>query len=492
MERNQDHSSCYPSDEAETFEIALGKSNYMDDDCLLMEEERRSCHWDQEKKSERENEQTNDDENESDQENSGGRETDPRRCCPKINTTLLVYKSFYFFFLAAIGALIPFLAVFYKQLWLSAKQTGVLLGIGPLIKMVAIPMWGVIVDVYKKSKFIFIMSLVAWLVAFYSISLVSPGFHQSQCHDNSSVSLAEAIIDDFTSLHTSSQTDSPPRAHFGSASKGRTNTTKRNVLMETQSGDETSRTNAQTFLRRLRQTLRKHKHHHITKSELVSEMLSIMESRVNSSAASNRITEISKAFNREKMERVFDFLNMQGHYPWPLDTVVDFKKTRESDEWGNDRNTYIFTVLFVITAIGTLFSSPTLTLADIATLQKLGDNKQNYGKQRLWGACGYGVGAFAVGACISTIQELKGCNNPLNVNYMPCFYTFVILMGIAVLIGGLFDFDDEPHEDQSFLQGLGTMFCNFENIYFIVTILFCGCATGVIETFLFWHLEDIG
>lgn len=97
-----------------------------------------------------------------------------------------------------------------------------------------------------------------------------------------------------------------------------------------------------------------------------------------------------------------------------------------------------------------------------------------------------------VGACISTIQEVKGCNNPLSVDYMPCFYTFAILMGISVLIGGLLEFDDQHKEEQSIFQGIGSVLCNYEYIYFISTILFCGCATGVIQTFLFWHLEDIG
>lgn len=87
---------------------------------------------------------------------------------------------------------------------------------------------------------------------------------------------------------------------------------------------------------------------------------------------------------------------------------------------------------------------------------------------------------------------MKRCNNPLNVDYMPCFYAFAILMGIAVLVGGLLDFDHIQQEEQSIFQGLSTVLCSCEYIYFILTILFCGCATGIIQTFLFWHLQDIG
>lgn len=65
-------------------------------------------------------------------------------------------------------------------------------------------------------------------------------------------------------------------------------------------------------------------------------------------------------------------------------------------------------------------------------------------------------------------------------------------MGIAVLIGGLLDFEDSHKEEQNIFQGLGTVLCNCEYLYFILTILFCGFAAGIIQTFLFWHLQDIG
>lgn len=340
------HRPFQQNDDAETFEIALGKSKHMEDDHLLVEDETLY--------------QDNDSQREY-SENEEEKQGRPRRCCcPHINTSLLPYKGFYFFFLAAIGSLIPFLAVFYKQLWLSAKQTGILLGMGPLIKMVAIPMWGIIVDFYKKTKFIFIMSLLAWLVAYYSISLVSPVFHLSICKDNSTLSMTEDIIDSFTNeniVQSSSQNNISRR--FGTKASNHTTFLKDAVKANSKAGE---------FLRKLRQRLHK-KHHHITQTELAADVLSLIE---NNNYTDPNITEIAKALTRDKIERVFDFLNMQGHYPWPLDTVANFKKTQNSEEWENDRNTYLFTILFVITAVGTLLASPSLTLADIATLQKLG------------------------------------------------------------------------------------------------------------------------
>lgn len=121
-----------------------------------------------------------------------------------------------------------------------------------------------------------------------------------------------------------------------------------------------------------------------------------------------------------------------------------------------------------------------------------GDSPEDYGKQRLWGAFGWGLGAFIVGASLSTIQEFKNCTNPLSVDYMPCFYAFAFLMGFSLLIGALFEFPDRDTEaDVSVWTGIKSLF-NLRYVFFIFTVLHCGFSLGFIQVFLFWHLEDLG
>ena len=105
-------------------------------------------------------------------------------CCPEVNRQLLVYKLFYFIFFGAVGALFPYLAVFYKQLWLSPHQVGVLIGLRPFIQMCASPLWGVLADTYNVGKWILLMSIGAWLASNYSISLVKPERYDASCSLN--------------------------------------------------------------------------------------------------------------------------------------------------------------------------------------------------------------------------------------------------------------------------------------------------------------------
>ena len=110
--------------------------------------------------------------------------TNKRNFCPEINRNLIIYKAFYFLFFGAVGALFPYLVVFYKQLWLSAHQVGILIGLRPFIQMCASPLWGVLADTYNVSKWILLMSIGAWLVSNFSISLVKPTEYETGCDLN--------------------------------------------------------------------------------------------------------------------------------------------------------------------------------------------------------------------------------------------------------------------------------------------------------------------
>ena len=329
------------------------------------------------------------------------------KCCP--NRHLIIYKGFYFFFSLAVGALLPYLPVFYKQLWLSAQQIGILIGIRPLIQLVGTPMWGFIADTYKHTKFIFIMSLVAWLISNYSLCLVSPVFHLGPYKDNATMGMVQEVIDD---LETSSIKERNATGHktniFGE--KGTYNSTP--VWVDVFTGriyrGESKRTkithlisklparmdslnssnnsfgaqnhsksltmfdgNGPLFLTKSNVHLRKTPNvtnQHRSRRTTDVDLLNIIK---NSSAAD--VGEVYSGFVKERDEKQFDFLNMVGRYPWPLDMVVNYDSTQTAFDWQTRHDTHLFTILLVITIIGSLIASPTITLADTATLQNLGE-----------------------------------------------------------------------------------------------------------------------
>ena len=80
-------------------------------------------------------------------------------------------KLFYFLFFAAQGSLMPYLALYYKQLRLTAAETGIVSGATMYIAVLIIPLWSMHVDKFKVGKLVFLMSTTALMVKMLTISM---------------------------------------------------------------------------------------------------------------------------------------------------------------------------------------------------------------------------------------------------------------------------------------------------------------------------------
>ena len=90
----------------------------------------------------------------------------------------------------------------------------------------------------------------------------------------------------------------------------------------------------------------------------------------------------------------------------------------------------IFTILLVLVVVGEFLEAPSATLADASLLEHLGEARQYYGKQRLWGSLGFGFSSFFVGVLLERSRHVV-CGDPYT-DYMICFCVFALLM-IATL-----------------------------------------------------------
>ena len=81
-------------------------------------------------------------------------------------------SSIYFIYYAALAALVPFLALYYQELGLPGAQIGILLGISPLVSLLANPLWSGLADATHRHKAILTVTLLATVV----IMAVLPSF----------------------------------------------------------------------------------------------------------------------------------------------------------------------------------------------------------------------------------------------------------------------------------------------------------------------------
>lgn len=111
---------------------------------------------------------------------NGEKERSPRsaesegNCCPSVKRKLIPAKLFYFFYFSSLGSLLPYLALYFKQLKLTPTQVGILMGLKPFVEFICTPLWGAVVDRFKMGKLVLLMSLLVAALSQFSLSLVAP------------------------------------------------------------------------------------------------------------------------------------------------------------------------------------------------------------------------------------------------------------------------------------------------------------------------------
>lgn len=321
-------------------------------------------------------------------------------CCPRVNRHLMLSKAFYFCFFSAWGSLLPYLALYFKQLMLTPSQVGVIMGLKPFVNFLATPVWGAIVDKFHIHKFALIISMTALITSTFALSLV-PGPKQ------------------------------------------------------------------QTII------LQKH----CNRTDDMTEMDALIGE-----------PEVDKMVLSDATQ---DFYFSKSRWPWPIDFIAAFEE-----------NIYVrykidasktFTMLFLITLFGNLIASPTLALVDTATLQMLAKETHRYGKQRLMGSLGWGLGAFIVGASLKTTHHCSMSKSREIVDYIPCFYSFAVLMFLGLCVSMKFKFRVQKKKGSSVSLSKGLVALKYPTyLMFLFTALYLGFLMAFIKTFLFWHLKDLG
>ena len=81
-----------------------------------------------------------------------------------------------------------------------------------------------------------------------------------------------------------------------------------------------------------------------------------------------------------------------------------------------------FTWILVLTILGSCFTTPLMTLLDSTTLVMLGDRRDLYGQQRLWGSAGYILTSYFFGQFLQTH------------GYRWIFPGYIAIMGIYLLV----------------------------------------------------------
>ncbi|XP_069120457.1 major facilitator superfamily domain-containing protein 6-like [Argopecten irradians] len=346
-----------------------------------------------------------------------------------VNRDLLICKLFYFFFFAAFGSLFPLLAIYFKQLGMNPTQSGILIGFRPFVEFCSAPFWGSLADKYKKGKHLMLFSLFCWIVFTLSIAFVKPPPHH--CVES----------------NITYKVQSPP----GYVARDSVLRGRRSIDLGHEADDET-----------FPKLPNLDKRMEMNKSEGVSYSVPGKVTKGNtddyvkfkpltSKSPAKTTVQVKPTQKTQLSHAIPTTVTMphdaataksgaadapKGSYIKPKYSTVYYEKHAVQD---------VFFTLLLLVVIGEFFSAPAITFADSVTLAYLGDDTDNYGRQRMFGSLGWGFSMFFVGLALD--QSTTFPNHPCGLqhqaekDYTICFAVFSVLMSCALFTATQLIFD---------------------------------------------------
>ncbi len=138
-----------------------------------------------------------------------------------------------------------------------------------------------------------------------------------------------------------------------------------------------------------------------------------------------------------------------------------------------------FALLIPIVAIYAFFVAPIIPLVDNTVMFMLGARKDEYGRQRVWGAYGWGLAAIIAGVII----QQSGLSW--------AFYTYLALLLVLLVVATRFPVQ-KSNLNSKFWNGLRLLLTNRQWLLFLGVVLIEGMCLGIFMNYLFLYLDELG
>jgi PPP family 3-phenylpropionic acid transporter len=135
--------------------------------------------------------------------------------------------------------------------------------------------------------------------------------------------------------------------------------------------------------------------------------------------------------------------------------------------------------LLLIVAGYAFFAAPIMPLVDNSVMELLGERSALYGRQRVWGAIGWGI----AGAIAGTMVDRVGLQFS--------FYAFILFTAMGLVVSSRLVVTTKEM-GQPFWSGIRTLTSNRPLMIFMVTVLFASMGSGIVHNYIFLYLSDLG
>lgn len=138
-----------------------------------------------------------------------------------------------------------------------------------------------------------------------------------------------------------------------------------------------------------------------------------------------------------------------------------------------------FAQLIPLVCLYAIFIAPMVPLVDNSVMARLGEQRREYGRVRVWGSYGWGIAALVIGIII----QRQGL--------LAAFPTYLVLMIILFWVGVRLPVQG-GHTGEPVRHGLRRLFANRQWLLFTIVALVEGMTLGIFLNYLFLYLNEMG
>lgn len=144
-----------------------------------------------------------------------------------------------------------------------------------------------------------------------------------------------------------------------------------------------------------------------------------------------------------------------------------------------------FWIFFLLISLFWISQAVIYSLGDSICFDQLGNKPNLYGKQRCWGAIGWGFFSIFAGWLLDLFSSSE-----LNKNYLPIYYLCLLVLLCNFFVASKLKVT-ETKISTNICKDFGMLLAEVKVLGFLIWAIVVGICTGMIWQYLFWYVEDV-
>lgn len=396
---------------------------------------------------------------------------------PSIKKELVPLKIVLFCWYGAFSSLLPYLTIYLKQLGITASETAFIYTFFPVAKLLGPAIGGLIADKLGRYKPVLYVAFL-FNIIFATCFLFIPSIPESKCQipihltcknlQSPSITLDKCCRQNLCQFLNQSAILDIEFCNLKCLGSNVTTNFEGTICFQ----DIETRFCINT------------KENNSSKIETIPDKLKAsFNPESENRSCSYKMNKLEKNNQTLLMPSCFIGNVSEGCHVFCAIKNSEIKESCES-RWSDRFPTLAIT--FVVFMSFQVFVATCFSLVEASTLAMVKEHKDNYGRQRVWAILATAVFSPVTGFLVDVASSYKG-----KTDYSPSFYIFDILMITNIVLIYILDLPVAPPA-KNIVKNMKSLIVMPEVVTFLIVIFFLGTFWGFLESFLFWHLLDLG